>query len=113
MFGGGSERNLDTFIPVSASDFEEYAHLVVLKHLTPHRLSNHYKALLKHILKKTSASLSSGEIRDLETCLAGARSEKLKLEKAEKAGKENSKKGESGLFAEGLSCSPIQARRSR
>jgi len=85
-----------------------------LKHLTPHRLSNHYKALLKHILKKMSASLSSGEIRDLETCLAGARSEKIKLEKAEKAGKENFKKGKSGFIRpKGLSCSPIQARRSR
>ena len=94
MFGGDSARKLEGFVPVSSSDFEEYARLVVYKHLTPHRLSTHYKALLKHILKEAASSLSSGEVKDLENCLSGVRFEKQRLEKIEK---ENaSKKGKAG-----------------
>lgn len=84
MFGGDSTKKLDEFVPVSAADFEEYAHLVVLKYLTPHRLSNHYKPLLKHILKEVGSSLSSNEVKDLENCLSGVRFEKQRLEKIQK-----------------------------
>ena len=84
MFGGNSERKLEGFVPVSASDFEEYARLVVLKYMAPHQLSSHYKAFLKHFLKDVASSLPSGEIKDLENCLSGVRFEKQRLEKVEK-----------------------------
>lgn len=110
MFGGGSTRKLEGFVPVSAADFEEYAHLVVLKHLTPHRLSNHYKPLLKHVLKDVASALSSNEIKDLENCLSGVRFEKQRLEKTEK---ENAaKKGKHLQIVSLLHCrSNLQAKK--
>lgn len=84
-------KKLEGFVPVSAADFEEYAKLVVMKYLKPHHLSNHYKPLLKHILKEIASTLNSGEVKDLENCLAGVRFEKQRLEKIEK--ENNAKKG--------------------
>eukprot|EP00210_Caulerpa_lentillifera_P006118 g5845.t1 len=84
VFGDTTGHKLEDFTPVSEKDFEKFARLVVLKYLAPYKMNSHYKHMLKSFLKDAVVGLPSNEIRDLETCLAGVRFEKTKLEKSEK-----------------------------
>eukprot|EP00887_Chlorella_sp_A99_P004207 scaffold15.g4207.t1 len=99
LFAG--DRDLDSFLPKSARDFEELAALVAAKYVLPHARSPHYKLLakqvrdagelLKHALSRPE--VSSGDAKDIETSVAGLRSDKLREEKAAAAqGKKTSKK---------------------
>jgi translation initiation factor 3 subunit J len=60
---------------------------VARKYLIPHAAASHYKALLKHLIRAALGPLSSQEVKDVETSVAGVRSEKLKEEKAAAGGK--------------------------
>ncbi len=85
LFGGtGSEGNLDT-VPKSLKDHEELGRNVANRFLVPYGKNQHYKSLLKALLRQACTPIGNQEIKDLETCLAGIRSDKLKEEKAAKA----------------------------
>lgn len=88
----GSARNssaggLDSFEPKSLKDHEELARMVAQQYLLPHSKNQHYKTLLKALLKQTCQPVSLQEVKDLETCIAGIKSDKLKEEKAAKDAK--------------------------
>ena len=65
-------------------DHEELARLVAEQYLLPHSKNQHYKTLLKAIVKQCCGPVSLQEVKDLETCMAGIKSDKLKQEKAAK-----------------------------
>ncbi|EFN56118.1 hypothetical protein CHLNCDRAFT_144733 [Chlorella variabilis] len=90
LFGKG--RDLEDFIPKSAKDFEEFGKLVAGKHMLPHAKAGHYKAAVKSLLKVALQMMSAQEVKDVETCVAGIRAEKLKEEKAAQGGKKTTKK---------------------
>ena len=60
--------------------------MVAEQYLLPHSKNQHYKTLLKAILKQCcgAATVTTQEVKDLETCIAGIKSDKLKQEKAAK-----------------------------
>ncbi|KFM28088.1 Eukaryotic translation initiation factor 3 subunit J [Auxenochlorella protothecoides] len=89
----GTVRDLDGFVPKSAKDFEEYAASIVAKYLLPHASNSNYKTLLKQLFRKALTPLTATDTKDVETSVAGVRSEKLKEEKAATAGKKATKKG--------------------
>lgn len=84
---GGDDRRLEDLLPISLKDFEDYAALMVNKYVLNQSTSKHYKGFAKAILKAVVGPMLSTEVKDLETCLAGLRAEKLKAEQAEKAKK--------------------------
>ena len=90
LFGSArpaSTSGLEAFEPKSLKDHEELARLVAQQYLLPHSKNQHYKTLLKAILKQTCSPVGLQEVKDLETCLAGIKSDKLKEEKAAKDAK--------------------------
>lgn len=60
--------------------------MVAEQYLLPHSKNQHYKTLLKAILKQCcgAATVTTQEVKDLETCIAGIKTDKLKQEKAAK-----------------------------
>ncbi|KAL3150761.1 hypothetical protein ABBQ32_000535 [Trebouxia sp. C0010 RCD-2024] len=85
--GGPSTSALDSFEPKSLKDHEELARMVAQQYLLPHSKNQHYKTLLKALLKHTCVPVGLQEVKDLETCIAGIKSDKLKEEKAAKESK--------------------------
>ncbi|KAI7835831.1 hypothetical protein COHA_010276 [Chlorella ohadii] len=96
---GGSGRSLEGFIPKSAKDFEEFGRLVAGVHMLPHAKSSHYKAAIKSFLKTALSGMAAQEVKDVETCIAGIRSDRLKEEKAAAGGKKTTKKASSGCLS--------------
>lgn len=90
----GSTRDLASFAPRTLKEYEEFGQLVAVKHLMPlaKAASPHYKAAVKALLKVALRALSSSEAKDVETCVAGVRADKLKEEKANAGGKKAAKK---------------------
>jgi translation initiation factor 3 subunit J len=90
----GNSRDLDGFIPKTSGEFEELGKLVAIKHLMPHSgaKASLYKGALKSLLHAALHDMSAGDVKDLETCVAGIRSEKLKAEKNTSMGKKQLKK---------------------
>ncbi|KAL5199557.1 hypothetical protein ABZP36_020760 [Zizania latifolia] len=88
LFGkkNGSEKSLDTFIPMSDSDFAEYAQLISNK-LHPYEKSFHYMGLLKNVMRLSMASLKGADAKDLSSSIAAIANEKIKAEKETAAGK--------------------------
>lgn len=95
---GGADVNLDTFTPKSAKEFEQFGRLVAQKHLLQHANNAHYKTLLKALLRDALATLEAQQVKDIETSVAGVRSDRVKEEKAKQA----TSKGESA--PDSLSC---------
>ena len=90
LFGGAgrpSTSALDAFEPKSLKDHEELARLIAQQYLLPHSKNQHYKTLLKALLKQACVPVGLQEVKDLETCIAGIKSDKLKEEKAAKDAK--------------------------
>ena len=85
--GRPSTSALDAFEPKSLKDHEELARMVAHQYLLPHSKNQHYKTLLKALLKQTCVPVGLQEVKDLETCIAGIKSDKLKEEKAAKDAK--------------------------
>lgn len=93
LFGGvGSGVNLEVFLPKSVKDFEDYAATIASKYVVGHGENKNYKAFLKSLIKHMCAPLPSTECKDLETCIAGVRSDKHKAEQAAVAAKTKCKK---------------------
>ncbi|XP_061364126.1 uncharacterized protein LOC133307601 isoform X2 [Gastrolobium bilobum] len=87
LFGGrGVEKNLDTFIPKSESDFLECAELISHK-LSPFEKSFHYVGLLKEVKRLSMTSLKGTDAKDIASSITGIANEKLKAEKEANAGK--------------------------
>ncbi|KAE9600187.1 putative eukaryotic translation initiation factor 3 subunit J [Lupinus albus] len=87
LFGGGSdEKNLDTFIPKSESDFLEYAELISNK-LRPFEKSYHYMGLLKAVMRLSMTSLKGADAKDIASSVTAIANEKIKAEKEANAGK--------------------------
>lgn len=90
----GTNRDIDSFIPKSIKDYEELGQALAAKYLLPHARGNGagYKAGLKALLHAAMKPLTVQEAKDVETTVAGIRSEKVKEEKATAAGKKTAKK---------------------
>ena len=71
----------------SLKEHEDYARSVVETYLLQHSKNQHYKSLLKALVKAALGPVGVQEVKDLEACLAGVRSDKLKEEKAAKEAK--------------------------
>jgi translation initiation factor 3 subunit J len=91
--GDGEHVDLDTFEPKSAKDFESLAKTLVAKYVAPWERDPKFKTLLKALVKGMLAESEVQQVKDLESCLAGIRADKLKEEKAAAA----AKKGEGFL----------------
>lgn len=103
LFGDENQLNLDSFLPKSLKDYEDYAAALVSRYVLIHRDAKNYKAFLKALIKKSCDILPSTEVKDVETSLAGLRSDKFKAEQAEAAAKKGVKKslniGKAGVSA--------------
>lgn len=87
LFGGGNdEKNLDTFIPKSESDFLEYAELISHR-LRAFEKSYHYMALLKNVMRISMTSLKGADAKDIASSVTAIANEKIKAEKEANAGK--------------------------
>ena len=78
----GSSRELDGFIPKTNKEFEEFGKLVAAKYLMGHASAKGYKGAMKSLLHVALHDMSAADVKDLETCVAGIRSERMKAEKA-------------------------------
>uniref|UniRef100_A0A061QWT3 Translation initiation factor eIF-3 subunit 1 n=1 Tax=Tetraselmis sp. GSL018 TaxID=582737 RepID=A0A061QWT3_9CHLO len=87
----GTDQTLDGFIPKTQKDFEEFARMIVHKYILPYSDNSNYKALIKSINKVSLVPVTAQEAKDVETAVAGIRTEKLKLER--EAAKEKSEAG--------------------
>lgn len=89
LFSGGKEKdekNLDTFIPKSESDFLEYAELISHK-LRAFEKSYHYIGLLKAVMRLSTTSLKGADAKDIASSVTAIANEKIKAEKEANAGK--------------------------
>ncbi|KAF7820311.1 eukaryotic translation initiation factor 3 subunit J-like [Senna tora] len=87
LFGGRrDEKNIDTFIPKTESDFLEYAELIAHK-IRPFEKSYHYMALLKAVMRLSMASLKGADAKDIASSITAIANEKIKAEKEANAGK--------------------------
>ena len=105
LFGsarGATALALDTFEPKSLKDHEELARQVAQQYLLPHSKNQHYKTLLKALLKQACGPVALPEVKDLETCIAGIKSDKIKEDKAAK----EAKKGAVSSLAHLILCNP-------
>ncbi len=79
--------DLEKGAPKSAKEAEDFGRAVASKHLSPMVSSQHYKVVIKALVKAAMQNYSVQDIRDLEACLAGLRSDKIKEENAAKLAK--------------------------
>lgn len=102
----GSSRDLEGFIPKTNVEFEEFGKLVAVKYLLPHANAKPaaYKAALKALLHAGTYTMAASDVKDIETCVSGIRSEKLKSEKAAIAGKKAQKKAALNVGKSGASA---------
>ncbi|GIL65594.1 hypothetical protein Vafri_19327 [Volvox africanus] len=104
LFGGVSTlRPLESYLPKTLKEFEDFTVEIVSRHVVVHRESKHYKAFVKALIKAAVEPLGPEEVKDLETCLAGVRSDKAKKKKEEEEKKKGVKKtlnmGKQGISA--------------
>eukprot|EP00798_Chlamydomonas_sp_ICE-L_P013724 gene13724-19622_t len=89
----------------SVKDFDEYATAISNKYCIGHKDSKNYKAFIKALAKSLLAPLPSSDVKDIETSIAGYRSEKMKAEQAEASAKSKNSRlkqlhgGKGGLTA--------------
>ncbi len=103
----GNSRDLDGFIPKTNKEFEELGKLVAAKHLIPHASAKGYKSAIKSLLHAALHEVSAADVKDLETCVAGIRSERMKAEKSVAAmGKKQIKKASlnTGMKTKGMTA---------
>ncbi|WJX71822.1 hypothetical protein P8452_55773 [Trifolium repens] len=87
LFGGtNNEKNIDTFIPKSESDFNEYAELIAHR-LRAFEKSYHYMGLLKAVMRISMTSLKGADAKDIASSVTAIANEKIKAEKEANAGK--------------------------
>ncbi|PNH06936.1 Eukaryotic translation initiation factor 3 subunit J [Tetrabaena socialis] len=81
----GGRPPLESFLPKSLKEFEEYAAELVLRHVVVHKDTKHFKAFIKALAKAAVGPLDADEVKDVETCLAGVRADKTKKKKEEES----------------------------
>ncbi|XP_058779415.1 uncharacterized protein LOC131653324 [Vicia villosa] len=87
LFGGApDEKNIDTFIPKSESDFLEYAELISHR-LRAFEKSYHYMNLLKSVMRISMTSLKGADAKDIASSVTAIANEKIKAEKESNASK--------------------------
>ena len=91
LFGPGLD--LDKGAPKTAKEAEEFGRGLALKYMAPLASNQHYKAALKALVKGATQPSSVQDIKDLEACLAGVRSDKIKEENAAKLAKKGEQLG--------------------
>lgn len=69
-------------LPKALKEFEEIGSLAAKRYVLPHAPQKHYKALIKALLRAVLEPLTAEEARDIETCAAAVRAEKVKADKA-------------------------------
>lgn len=106
LFGDAGLKPLDSYLPKTLKEFEvgvgsaagdavaragaanrhqplrslqDFAAELVSRHVTPHRESKHFKAFVKALAKAAVEPLGPDEVKDVETSLAGIRSDKAKV----------------------------------
>ncbi len=77
LFGG--LKPLESYLPKTLKEFEDYANEVVGRAVAGHKDSKHFKAFLKALIKAAIEPISADETKDLETMLAGVRADKIKV----------------------------------
>lgn len=83
----GANIDLDAMQPMSAKDFDDFGTALVNKYLAPHAKSTHYKSLVKAVAKAAIKPLDLQQTKDIETAVAGMRSDKVKEKAAADAAK--------------------------
>ncbi|GLI60035.1 hypothetical protein VaNZ11_001885 [Volvox africanus] len=96
-------KPLESYLPKTLKEFEDFAVEIASRHVVVHRESKHYKAFVKALMRAAVEPLGPEEVKDLETCLAGVRSDKAKKKKEEEEKKKGVKKtlnmGKQGISA--------------
>lgn len=92
LFGGEDGMRLETFLPKTVKDFEDFAAAITNRLVVVHRDNKNFKAFAKALVKHVCAPLTSTETKDIETCVAGIRNDKNKAELAEANAKKGVKK---------------------
>jgi translation initiation factor 3 subunit J len=105
---GVDDVDIDSLQPKSQKEFEDYGRILSAKYITQHSKSKHYKDLLKALLKSFIVPLDVQQTKDVEACLAGIRTDKMKDEQAAKA----KAKGRPTLAKSGLSIWGVAAMHS-
>jgi translation initiation factor 3 subunit J len=106
LFGGSGDTggiNLDTFLPKSVKEFEDYANAISNKYILGHKDSKNYKMLVKALTKKACEPLSAADSKEVESYVGVVRVEKTKAEQAAKAKLAPNKKSLQGSGKGGLS----------
>ena len=104
LFGDTGGINLDTFLPKSVKEFEDYANAIANKFILGHKDSKNYKMLVKALTKKACEPLSAADSKEVEAFVGVVRVEKTKAEmEAAKAKLAPSKKSLQGSGKGGLS----------
>ena len=78
---------LATANPTTKADFEAFAHDIFEALAKPHAGGKQYKGFVKALAKELCGVLEAESVKDVETALAGLRSEKLKAARAAAAQK--------------------------
>ncbi|KAL5698575.1 hypothetical protein ACHQM5_029599 [Ranunculus cassubicifolius] len=100
LFGKkGDDKSIDTFIPKSESDFQEYAELIAHK-LRPFEKSYHYMGLLKAVMRLSMTSLKGAEAKEVASSITAIANEKIKAEKEATAGKKKTGKKKQTLLVD-------------
>jgi hypothetical protein len=81
QLGGGAAVSLSPLTPKTKAEFEEYALQVAKEHVDVLKGSKHYKTFVKSLAKELCSHLDKDSIKDVETALAGLRSEMVKAER--------------------------------
>lgn len=95
LFGGASGSGgskLDSMLPKSVKDFEEYAEALVSRYVLVHKDSKNYKVLIKALLRGACEPLSTEDVKEVENSAGTIRADKVKAEKAAAAAKSKTKK---------------------
>ncbi|KAK1367247.1 hypothetical protein POM88_042808 [Heracleum sosnowskyi] len=78
--------SLDIFVPLSESNFLEYAKLISHK-LRPYEKSFHHIGLPKSVIRMSMTSLKASDTKEVASSVTAIANEKLKAEKEANAGK--------------------------
>lgn len=79
LFGVSALKPLDSYLPKTLREFEDFAQELVSRHVVTHRECKHYRAFLKALIRVAVEPLGPEDVKDVETCLAVIRSEKAKV----------------------------------
>lgn len=96
LFGASGVKPLESFLPKSVKDFEDFAAEIANRAVLTHKESKNYKVLIKALLKLVCEPLTSEEAKEVEATAGTIRADKIKAEKAKAAEKKPAKKSLAG-----------------